>query len=215
VFPITRVTKDFHERETELIDTACELFFSLGYQNTNVSDIVKKVGVAQGTFYYYFPSKEAILEAIFARHVKNMVAQIQDSGRKQITPFNKLQLFVNLFYKLCYEGEPGLLAKILYKENQGVLINRLWRQTHMLTNPILIRLLEECNQARVTNITHMSETLSFFAGIIASLLEASSPLEFAHESDPEIVKNKVKIAEKLIETLFNCSEGSIHLEPPV
>ena len=36
------------------------------YERTSVSDIVKAVGVAQGTFYYYFDSKQAILEALAA-----------------------------------------------------------------------------------------------------------------------------------------------------
>jgi AcrR family transcriptional regulator len=59
-----RVTKDPEIRRKELMDVAEELFLENGYEETAVSDIVKKAGVAQGTFYYYFKSKETKLDAI-------------------------------------------------------------------------------------------------------------------------------------------------------
>jgi len=212
VFFIIRITKDPEIRQAELMDAAQELFMMLGYQQTTVSTIVKKVGVAQGTFYYYFASKEAILEAIFARHVTNMILEVQAFYSEQNSVLEKLQLFFNLFYKLCYYDQPGLIGKILYKEKQGPLINKLWRQMLFITKPILRRILEQGNQEGLTNVIHMDETFSFFAGIMGALLESSSPLEFGHEVDPIIVKNKLKIAEKLIENLLGAPVGSIHLE---
>lgn len=215
VLYISRITKDPEVRQAELLDTAQELFILTGYQQTTVSAIVKKVGVAQGTFYYYFASKEAILEAIFARHVTNMVAEVQSFYLEDDTVLAKLQLFFNLFYKLCYYDEPGLIGKILYKEKQGELINKLWRQMLLITTPLLRRILEQGNQEGLTHVVHMEETFSFFAGIMGSLLEASSPSEFGHEADPIVVKNKLKIAGKLIETLLGAPPNSIHLEFPL
>lgn len=211
---ISRITKDPEVRQAELMDTAEELFISLGYQQTTVSTIVKKIGVAQGTFYYYFPSKEVILEAIFARHVKNMILEVQSFYLDHDTVLEKLQLFLNLFYKLCYHDEPGLICKILYKEKQGELINRLWRQMLNITTPILKHILEQGNQEGLTHVIYMDETFSFFAGIMGALLEASSPLEFGHEADPQIVRNKMDIAEKMIESLLGAPTGSIHLTHP-
>ncbi len=208
-----RVTKDPEIRQAELMDAAQELFILLGYQQTTVSTIVKKVGVAQGTFYYYFASKEAILEAIFARHVTTMLLEVETFYSDKNTVLEKLQLFFNLFYKICYCDKPGLIGKILYKEKQGLLINRLWRQMLLTTQPIFKRILEQGNKEGLTNVIHMDETFSFFAGIMAALLEASSPLEFGHEVDPVIVANKLEIAGKLIENLLGAPVGSIHLKP--
>ncbi|MDF2875566.1 MAG: mycofactocin system transcriptional regulator [Sporomusa sp.] len=196
------------------MDTALELFLSAGYEKTTVQDIVKRVNVAQGTFYYYFPSKEALLEAIFARYAKNMVNHIQSCHLENATVLEKLQLLISHFYKLCYSGEPGLIATVLYKEKQGELINKVWRQLQVIAAPLFKSILEQGNQEGVTQVTHIDETLSFFAGIIAALLEATSPTEFGHESDPTIIKNKLAIAGKLIETLFGAPAGSIHLETP-
>lgn len=59
-----RVSKDPEVRRQEIIHAARDLFLSKGYENTSVDDIVRRVNVAQGLFYYYFPKKEAILSAI-------------------------------------------------------------------------------------------------------------------------------------------------------
>ena len=141
-----------------------------------------------------------------------MIAEVQAFTSDNL--LEKLQLFINLFYQLSYLGEPGLISKILYKEGQGLLINKLWRQTIIITSPLLSKLLEECNQAGLTKVTHMEETLAFFGGIMAALLEASSPTEFGHEANPLVMKNKLDIAAKLIENLFGAAPGSIHLEAP-
>ncbi len=196
------------------MDTALELFLTAGYEKTTVQDIVKKVNVAQGTFYYYFTSKEAVLEAIFARHIKTMISEVQSAHLKDIPVLDKLQLLITTFYKLCYYGEPGLLAKILYKEKQGELINKLWRQMQIIAVPLFTRILEQGNQEGLLEVRHIEETLAFFAGIMAALLEASSPTEFGHESNPEIINNKRLIAAKLMETLFGTPPGSIHLSEP-
>ena len=55
-----RVTKSPEVRRKELRDISEQLFLEKGYEQTMVSDIVRKADVAQGTFYYYFKSKEAV-----------------------------------------------------------------------------------------------------------------------------------------------------------
>lgn len=196
------------------MDTALELFVSNGYLATTVQDIVRKVGVAQGTFYYYFPSKEAILEAIFARHVTQMMSEVQSLSAHITSPSEKLQLFVSRFYARCRSGESELMAKVLYQEKQGTLINQLWRQTLTMTKPLLINIIEDGVQQGVMKVHYIEESIIFFAGIMGALLEASSPQKFARESDPEIINKKRAIAARLIETLFGTPAGTIQIYPP-
>lgn len=85
----------------------------------------------------------------------------------------------------------------------------------MITNPTVTDILKQCNEQGLTAVTHMNETLSCFAGIMASLLEAASPLEFGYESDPEVMSSKLTIAARLLETLFGAPAGSFHLVKPV
>lgn len=47
-----------------LMDAAEEIFGTKGFYQTSVTDITAKAGVAQGTFYLYFPSKNEIFRAL-------------------------------------------------------------------------------------------------------------------------------------------------------
>lgn len=49
------------DRKKEILECAKKVIHEKGYANTRVSDIVLSAGVAQGTFYLYFPTKEALI----------------------------------------------------------------------------------------------------------------------------------------------------------
>ena len=59
-----KTVKDGEERRKEILLTARTLFVQKGYDQTSINDILKIVGIAKGTFYYYYSSKEEVLEAI-------------------------------------------------------------------------------------------------------------------------------------------------------
>lgn len=52
-------------------------FAEAGYHATTVADVVKEAGVAQGTLYLYFPSKQALFEAVMARVLEEFIAASQ------------------------------------------------------------------------------------------------------------------------------------------
>ncbi len=64
---MVRITKSPEERRGEIIDVAMRLFGEQGYDATSVSDVVKTLGVAQGTFYYHFKSKSDVVDAAIER----------------------------------------------------------------------------------------------------------------------------------------------------
>ncbi len=72
---MTRITKDHEERRSEILNTAQRLFIEKGFIRTSVSEIVKEIGVAQGTFYYYFKTKEDILNAIIERYTDELTSE--------------------------------------------------------------------------------------------------------------------------------------------
>lgn len=52
-------------KKSLIYDCAKELFINNGFKDTNISDITKKAGMAVGTFYNYYPSKEKLFMDIF------------------------------------------------------------------------------------------------------------------------------------------------------
>jgi len=52
------------DRRAELLKVSRKIMAEKGYEATTVSEIVAKAGVAQGTFYWYFPSKASIVKTL-------------------------------------------------------------------------------------------------------------------------------------------------------
>ncbi|WP_312609309.1 TetR/AcrR family transcriptional regulator, partial [Mammaliicoccus sciuri] len=65
-----RTVKHPEERKNDILNAAEALFSTKGYQKTTIIDILKAVGIAKGTFYYYFASKEEVMDAIIDRIIK-------------------------------------------------------------------------------------------------------------------------------------------------
>jgi len=71
-------------RRAEISSAAAAVFAKNGVANTAVSDIVKAAGIAQGTFYLYFDSKDdvvlAVVEQIGARMIATMATAVNSAG---------------------------------------------------------------------------------------------------------------------------------------
>jgi AcrR family transcriptional regulator len=53
------------DKKVEILKCGRELFTTNGFKDTNVSDITKKAGIAAGTFYLYYPSKDELFMEIY------------------------------------------------------------------------------------------------------------------------------------------------------
>ena len=80
------------ERRRQLLEAATRVFASKGYRSASISDIIAEAGVARGTFYLYFKSKEQVFLAIvkaFYDHVRGALAdaaptpELPDAGGPQ------------------------------------------------------------------------------------------------------------------------------------
>src|SRR5256885_2738365 len=65
------------DRRTQLLHAARTVFARKGYEEATVSEIVARAGVAQGTFYLYFPGKESLAGA-FAELISERFAQLAE-----------------------------------------------------------------------------------------------------------------------------------------
>jgi AcrR family transcriptional regulator len=112
---VARTTKEPEIRKTELVDAALELFNTNGYEKTTISDIVKKVGVAQGLFYYYFKNKEEVLNEIVERYIVILTTNIKNIKEKaDLSPQTKLERIFNFLFSVASEQE--VLALYIHQE---------------------------------------------------------------------------------------------------
>lgn len=80
--------RDCMSKEEKIIQAAIEVFREKGIEKTKVSDIVKAAGIAQGTFYLYFPSRLSVMPAIAKNMVERIIATL-DEGISSHKPFEQ------------------------------------------------------------------------------------------------------------------------------
>lgn len=80
--------RDCMSKEEKIIQAAIEVFREKGIEKTKVSDIVKAAGIAQGTFYLYFPSRLSVMPAIAKNMVERIIATL-DEGISSHMPFEQ------------------------------------------------------------------------------------------------------------------------------
>jgi AcrR family transcriptional regulator len=68
-----RVTRAADDRRRDLLDAAVKVFTHQGARGATIADITEAAGVAKGTFYLYFRSKEHVLGALRERFVQELM----------------------------------------------------------------------------------------------------------------------------------------------
>jgi len=73
---VVRVSKTPDVRRDELLDIALNLCTTVGYDAMAIDQVTRAAGVAKGTFYYHFSSKQDMLTALVARFVDDLFANL-------------------------------------------------------------------------------------------------------------------------------------------
>jgi len=102
----------------QIVDAAIRVFARNGYYNSRVSDIAREAGIASGTIYLYFRTKDEILVTLFREKMAQWVALV---GR-EITPERgaeaKIRRLVALHFAVL-EGDPDLAEVVQVELRQG------------------------------------------------------------------------------------------------
>lgn len=105
-----RITKDPEVRRQEIIDVALRLFEGQGIPRTSMGEIAREAKVAKGLLYYYFDSKEALVEAVLEEfllaHDTQLKALVEDPTRDF---YGKLSGILTLYF-VTIQNHPGFMA---------------------------------------------------------------------------------------------------------
>lgn len=62
--PLDRAERMRRERRLQILGAAKDVFAERGYHNASINEIIRRAGIARGTFYLYFESKQKVFESI-------------------------------------------------------------------------------------------------------------------------------------------------------
>lgn len=123
-----RQRKEPGVRRAELVAAASELFAREGVEDTTVADIVAAAEVAQGTFYLYFSSKDAIICAVVEDLIDHTVRRIEkavrESGQKAV---EKLEAMAAVLLELNDEPHEVELMSVFHRPDNMPIHDRVTR----------------------------------------------------------------------------------------
>lgn len=106
-------TKPPAERQTELLDAAQELFIEKGITATTIEEITNRAGVAKGSFYLHYKSKDDVVIGLQDRFAAHFSARLTTAIAAKADWGDKLDALVNAFY-VGYQREVELHDVLYY-----------------------------------------------------------------------------------------------------
>ncbi|MDR0851125.1 MAG: TetR/AcrR family transcriptional regulator [Clostridiales Family XIII bacterium] len=131
-----RVVKEGKERRNEILDAAGALFASKGYDKATVNDILDAVKIGKGTFYYYFKSKEEVLDAIISRRGDEGIAAAEKIAATPALTAQEKLLKVILAQKPDTESRKQLI-EVLHEVNNTQMHQKILVDMTLRLSPIL------------------------------------------------------------------------------
>src|SRR5687767_209586 len=102
----------------QIIDAAIRVFARNGYYNSRVSDIAREAGIASGTIYLYFKTKDEILVTLFREKMAEWVAFARREMAGEPDPVAKIRRLVALHFSVL-ERDPDLADVVQVELRQG------------------------------------------------------------------------------------------------
>ena len=214
---MARITKEYHERKNEILNTAQELFFTKGYKQTSVESIIKKVGVAKGTFYYYFKSKEDLLDKLVNRMTDKIQIEIKKIVKKtDLDAISKLEKAYSVAGNIKLENIHliKLMLKILYKKDNLILRYKVYKSNVELVVPEFAKIIEQGVKEKLFNTPYPYEAARLFFELGSILGDAMSKLFLELDEKPENMDKMVKeieVYEDAMERILGAKKGTINI----
>lgn len=137
-----RVVKEAEERRNEILDTAERLFVEKGFDGTSTNDILNDIGIARGTLYYHFKSKEDILDAMIERLTGRLIANASEIVKKKELPV--MQRLTMTMMSLNVSGGIGQeIMKQIHKPQNALMHQKMQTTLLSAVNPLITGLIEE------------------------------------------------------------------------
>ncbi|WP_375200451.1 TetR/AcrR family transcriptional regulator [Bacillus sp. RS11] len=124
--------KEAQERRNEILDAADELFGQKGFDGTSTNDILEKVGIARGTLYYHFKSKEDIMDSLIERYNAQILGAAKEIAVNKNIPVNERIIRVVMALNISSGNGKEIIDHIhkpqnalMHQKIQKVIINGL------------------------------------------------------------------------------------------
>lgn len=133
-----RIVKEADVRKNEILDAAAVLFAEKGAEHTSVADIMEAVGIAKGTLYHHFKSKESIMDALIERQTATLLSAAKKAAEDKSVPVKERMLRTILALHMDTEQKAGReMLEQLHKPQNALMHQKTKRIVFRGVPPIM------------------------------------------------------------------------------
>lgn len=128
------------KRRLEIIMTAYRLFITKGYDETSVDEIIAEMGIAKGTFYYHFKSKEELLESVIDMMINSETEKAKMIATADIPATQKI---VGIISSLRPSQEEMPIGEAVNQKENIIMHEKVGRRIIKVAVPMLADVVRE------------------------------------------------------------------------
>jgi AcrR family transcriptional regulator len=152
---LQEIAENAEKIKQNMVDAACELFTTVGYNETTVRMITAKAGIDNGHFYYLFSSKDELLDTVVEQLSDEEIAAYEQIASKPIDPLQKLSAMIN---EMSSERQGRELMIRLVKKRSVVVNNMFIENVMAKVSPLVEKLIIDGVECGVMTTVEPAQT---------------------------------------------------------
>lgn len=158
-------------RKKELLKIAYRMFIEKGYDNTSIDEIIAEAGIAKGTYYYHFPSKQATLEAV----IDMMISEEVENASAVISATIPVpQKIVAVIMSMRPKQEESSIASTLERSENIIMHEKVNSRILDAAVPILTEVVKEGISQGIFNCDNIEERVKMILFICQRIFDNGS-----------------------------------------
>ena len=205
---MVRIVKQAEVRRQEIVAAARQLFQVKEYEKTTMQDVMDELGIAKGTIYHYFKSKEELLEAVVENIVDEDIAHKEKLMKETSgNAINKIRTLISTGSMADEHAE--ILEHLHHPGNLGMHIRQL-AVTLMRQAPLYAELIRQGCDEGLFQTDYPLECAEFILSAVQFLTDLG-----IHPWAQEDLIRRARAFPSMIEALLKAPQGSFQfmLEP--
>ncbi len=214
---MARIVKEHAVRRNEILDVAQRLVYTKGYEQMAIQDILDALSIAKGTFYHYFVSKQALLEALIERMIDEAELLLNPIvNDPHLSALEKFQQFFATGSHWRTERMTFLLAlmRIWYNDENAIVRQKMRAEGMKRFAPALTIIIHQGIQEGILKTSFPEQVGEIILSIGQSLQETIGHAMLSNELNQDTlqrIENAVAAYTDAIERVLGIASSSLCL----
>lgn len=209
------ISKDAEVRRQELLQAAIALFEEKGFHQTSINDVISRVGVTKGAFYYYFRSMDDVMESIALSRAEKMVETARRyADRVDLDALSKVQGLIReaiAGYRMRRSSRP-ISVELLHGEENAKLSYRIHQRVTAAAVPILRAVIQQGMDEGVFRLQSADDAANLYMQLTSLFKDAVSRVPTSGDGEAswhQIVARKLAYYSRVLEASLGLQPGAL------